>query len=145
MELSRKAEILLVEDNEADIRLTKEALEETEVLSNLSVVKDGEKALDFVFKRKGFEEAPSPDLILLDLNLPYKSGKEVLAEIKSHPELKSIPVVMLSTSQAREDINGAYQLHANCFLSKPVDFEEFVSLTQKTTSYWLETAKLPEI
>ena len=113
--------------------------------SNLSVVKDGEKALDFVFKRKGFEEAPSPDLILLDLNLPYKSGKEVLAEIKSHPELKSIPVVMLSTSQAREDINGAYQLHANCFLSKPVDFEEFVSLTQKTTSYWLETAKLPEI
>ena len=145
MELSRKAEILLVEDNEADIRLTKEALEETELLSNLSVVKDGEKALDFVFKRKGFEKAPSPDLILLDLNLPYKSGKEVLAEIKSHPELKSIPVVMLSTSQAREDINGAYQLHANCFLSKPVDFEEFVSLTQKTTSYWLETAKLPEL
>jgi len=141
---SRKAEILLVEDNEADIRLTEEALRETKVPLNLNIVRDGQQAVDFVFKQNGFANSPTPDLMLLDLNLPYKNGKDVLFEIKSHPDLKTIPVIMLSTSQASEDINEAYKLHANCFLSKPVDFEEFLDLTRQITSYWLEKVMLPD-
>jgi chemotaxis family two-component system response regulator Rcp1 len=136
-------EILLVEDNPGDIRLTKEALKEGKVRNSLNVVMDGEEAMAFLRKEGEFTGAPRPDLILLDLNLPKKDGREVLAEIKDDDDLKSIPVVVLTTSQAEEDIARTYDLHANCYITKPVDLEQFLNVVHSIEEFWLSIVKLP--
>lgn len=136
-------EILLVEDSLADARLTKRALLKSRVASNLHVVRDGVEAMAFVLKRDPFAGAPRPDLILLDLNLPRKDGRAVLAELKSNERLRTIPVVVLTTSVAPDDIETCYQLHANCFLVKPVDLEAFTSTILAIEEFWLTRAKLP--
>ena len=132
-------EILLVEDNAADVRLTQEALQEGKVRNNLTVARDGVEALD-ILQRPG---ASRPDLILLDLNLPRKDGREVLATLKADPTLKHIPVVVLTTSSAEVDILKSYQLHANCYITKPVDLEQFVSVVRSIDEFWLTVVKLP--
>jgi len=137
-------EILLVEDNPGDVRLTQEALREAKVRNNLHVVSDGEEALKFLYRRDGYSDAPRPDIILLDLNLPKKNGQEVLAEIKADPGLRRIPVVILTTSKAEEDILKSYDLHANCYVTKPVDFEQFIRVIQSIQEFWLTVVKLPE-
>ncbi len=137
-------EILLVEDNPGDVRLTQEALKEAKVRNNLYVVGDGEKALAFLHQEGEFKDAPRPDIILLDLNLPKKNGQEVLAEIKSDPSLRRIPVVILTTSKAEEDILRSYDLHANCYITKPVDFEQFIKVVQSIEEFWLTVVKLPD-
>ena len=136
-------EILLVEDSRGDVRLTQEALKEAKVANNLSVVDDGEKALRFVRKEGEYAEAPRPDLILLDLNLPRKDGREVLEEIKSDPELRAIPVVILTTSRAEEDVLRAYNLYANCYITKPIDFGQFMEVVRTIEQFWLTVVKLP--
>ena len=136
-------EILLVEDSLADARLTKRALQKSRVTSNLHVVRDGVEAMAFVQRRAPYAEAPRPDLILLDLNLPRKDGRAVLAELKSDERLRTIPVVVLTTSVAPDDIETCYQLHANCFLVKPVDLEAFTSTILAIEEFWLTRAKLP--
>lgn len=140
---TRPAEVLLVEDNPADVRLTQEAMKEGRILNNMHVVGDGELAIKFLTRAAPYEQAPRPDLILLDLNLPKKSGREVLAHIKSIPELKMIPVVVLTTSKAEEDIFRTYELHANCFISKPVDLEKFIIVVQQIENFWLSVVSLP--
>ncbi|NNC95976.1 MAG: response regulator [Chitinophagales bacterium] len=140
----RVPEILLVEDNPGDIRLTQEALKESNFNSTLNVVVDGEEALEYLFKRGKFTAAESPDLILLDLNLPKKSGLEVLEEIKNDPELRIIPSIILTTSDNERDIIKSYKLHANCYIIKPVDFDEFARLTKLIESFWFNSVKLPE-
>ncbi len=137
-------DILLVEDNPGDVELTKEALKDAKVATRLHVVEDGAAALDFLFQRNGYTDAPRPDLILLDLNLPKKDGREVLSEIKAAPALAGIPVVILTTSQAEEDIARAYKLHANCYITKPVDFRQFVHVVQSIENFWLTVVKLPK-
>jgi two-component system, chemotaxis family, response regulator Rcp1 len=132
-------EILLVEDNAADVRLTKEALQEGKVRNNLTVARDGEEALE-ILRRPA---AVRPDLILLDLNLPRKDGREVLATLKADPSLKHIPVVVLTTSSAEVDILKSYQLHANCYITKPVDLEQFVNVVRSIDEFWLTVVKLP--
>lgn len=136
-------EILLVEDSPGDIRLTQEALKETKVLNNLSAVMDGEEATAFLRREGEFADALQPDLILLDLNLPKKDGREVLAEIKEDPELKQIPVVVLTVSQAEQDILKTYELHANCFISKPIDLNQFLDVVKAIENFWLSIVKLP--
>ncbi|HDR73931.1 MAG TPA: response regulator [Methanoculleus sp.] len=136
-------EILLVEDNPGDVRLTKEALREGKVRNNLHTVMDGEEAMAFLRKEGKHAGAPRPDLILLDLNLPRKDGREVLAEIKDDEELKSIPVVILTTSQAEEDVARTYNLHANCYITKPVDLEQFLHVVHSIEQFWLSVVKLP--
>jgi len=136
-------EILLVEDNEADVRLTREALKENKVANELHVVGDGEEAIAFLRQQGKYAEEPRPDLILLDLNLPKKDGREVLAEIKADDDLKRIPVVVLSISKAEEDILKTYNLHANCFITKPIDLEQFVIVVQSIEDFWLSVVKLP--
>jgi len=136
-------EILLVEDSLADARLTKRALLKSRLASNLHVVRDGVEAMAFVQKREPYEGAPRPDLILLDLNLPRKDGRAVLAEIKSDERLRTIPIVVLTTSVAPDDIESCYQLHANCFLVKPVDLQAFTSTILAIEEFWLTRAKLP--
>ena len=136
-------EILLVEDSRGDVRLTQEAHKEAKVANNLSVVDDGEKALRFVRKEGEYAEAPRPDLILLDLNLPRKDGREVLEEIKSDPELRAIPVVILTTSRAEEDVLRAYNLYANCYITKPIDFGQFMEVVRTIEQFWLTVVKLP--
>jgi len=136
-------EILLVEDNAGDYRLTQEALREGKVYNNLHWAKDGVEALDFLHRRGRHANAPRPDLILLDLNLPRKDGREVLSEIKSDDELKTIPVVILTTSQAEEDVVKSYHLHANCYVTKPVDLEKFIVVVQSIDRFWLTIATLP--
>lgn len=137
-------EILLVEDNPADVRLTKEALKEGKIAHELSVVMDGVQAMEFLRRGGDFSGASRPDLILLDLNLPKKDGREVLAEIKEDDELKSIPVVVLTTSKGEEDICRAYNLHANCYITKPVDYEQFIGVVRAIEEFWLMIVKLPE-
>lgn len=132
-------EILLVEDNPGDVRLTEEALKEGKVRATLSVARDGEEALAWL-RRAGRK---LPDLILLDLNLPRKDGREVLREIKADPHLKSIPVVVLTTSDAEQDIAQAYALHANCYITKPVDLEQFIQVIRAIDDFWLTLVKLP--
>jgi len=132
-------EILLVEDNAADVRLTKEALQEGKVRNNLTVARDGEEALEILRR----PDAVRPDLILLDLNLPRKDGREVLATLKADTTLKHIPVVVLTTSSAEVDILKSYQLHANCYITKPVDLEQFVSVVRSIDEFWLTVVKLP--
>lgn len=137
-------EILLVEDNPADIRLTREALKDAKMINNLYVVEDGEEALRFLHRRGPHRLAPTPDLILLDLNLPRMDGREVLAEIKADPALQMIPVVVLTTSGAEEDILKTYELHANCYVQKPLDLDRFMDVVGAVEHFWLGIVKLPE-
>jgi chemotaxis family two-component system response regulator Rcp1 len=136
-------EILLVEDNPGDVRLTKEALKEYKIINNLSVVMDGEKATDFLFKKGEYKNAPTPDIILLDLNLPKKDGREVLAEIKNDEKLRTIPVIVLSTSESDLDISSSYYNHANCYITKPVDFDNFIEVVKTLQNFWVSVVKLP--
>ena len=136
-------EILLVEDNPADVRLTREALKEGKVYSNLHWVKDGVEALEFLRKQGKYAGKPRPDIILLDLNLPRKDGREVLEEIKSDSVLKRIPVVVLTTSKAEEDVLRTYNLHANCYVTKPVDLEQFIVVVKSIDMFWLTVVTLP--
>jgi two-component system, chemotaxis family, response regulator Rcp1 len=136
-------EILLVEDNLGDIRLTQEVLKDCKVLNNLSVIQDGEEAMAFVRRQGRYAAMPRPDLILLDLNLPRKHGREVLEEIKTDPDLRRIPVVVLTTSSAEEDIIRSYELHANCYLTKPVQLDEFIKVVQSIENFWLMIVRLP--
>jgi len=139
----REIEILLVEDNPGDARLTMEALKETKLHNKLNHVCDGVEALAYLRREGAYANASRPDLILLDLNLPRKDGREVLAEIKSDHGLKRIPVVVLSTSQAQEDIFRAYSLCANCYVSKPVDLDQFMMVVRSIEDFWLRVVKLP--
>jgi two-component system, chemotaxis family, response regulator Rcp1 len=139
----RPIEILLVEDNPGDVRLTREALKDAKMSNLLHVVEDGAMALDFLHRRGHYQDAPRPDLILLDLNLPRKNGREVLQEIKADPRLKIIPVVILTSSQAEEDILGAYSLHANCYITKPVDFAQLTKIVRTIEDFWLSIVTLP--
>jgi CheY-like chemotaxis protein len=132
-----------VEDNPGDVRLTVEALKEGKVHNNLSVVADGVEALAFLRRGRKYADAPRPDLILLDLNLPRKDGREVLAEIKADESLKRIPVIILTTSQAEEDILKAYDLNGNCYITKPVDLEQFFTVVKSIEGFWLTIVKLP--
>ncbi len=142
-ERSKPVEILLVEDNPGDVRLTMEALKEGKVYNKLHVAPDGVAALAFMRREGRYAEAPRPDLILLDLNLPKKDGREVLEEIKNDPDLRRIPVVILTTSQAEQDILKSYNLHANCYITKPVDLEQFIHVIKTVDSFWLSIVKLP--
>ena len=136
-------DILLVEDNPADIDLTKEALEECKIANNLYIVSDGENALAFLRKESNFRDKPRPDLILLDLNLPKIDGREILEEIKNDDKLKQIPVVILTTSESKEDITEMYKLHANCYITKPVDINQFIKVVQSIGDFWFSIVKLP--
>jgi CheY-like chemotaxis protein len=136
-------EILLVEDNPGDVRLTMEALKEGKVRNRLSVVVDGVEAMAFLRREGMHRDAPRPDLILLDLNLPKKNGREVLAEVKGDPGLRRIPVVILTSSQAEQDIVQSYDLHANCYITKPIDLEQFFAIAKAVEDFWLTIVKLP--
>lgn len=140
----RHVEILLVEDSPSDTELTVEALSESRAVSHLNTVQDGAQALAFLRRQEGYAQAPRPDLILLDLNLPCKDGREVLAELKSDPDLKTIPVVVLTSSRADEDVLRAYQLQCNCYITKPVIFKEFLRVVRSIENFWLAVATLPE-
>jgi chemotaxis family two-component system response regulator Rcp1 len=141
--LVRPITILLVEDNPGDVRLVQETFREGKVCNNLEITRDGVEAMAFLRHEGQFASAPRPDLILLDLNLPRKNGSEVLAEIKADEKLKRIPVVILTASQAEEDIVKAYDLYANCYLTKPIDLDQFISLVNAIKSFWLSIVKLP--
>ncbi len=140
---ARSIEILLVEDNPGDVRLTQEAFKEGHIRNNLSVVKDGAAAMDFLMKSGEYKNSPTPDLILLDLNLPKKNGHEVLEEIKKDPNLKMIPVIILTSSEADKDVVRAYSLNANCYIRKPVDLDQLLKVVKAIDSFWLEIVKLP--
>jgi two-component system, chemotaxis family, response regulator Rcp1 len=137
-------DILLVEDNPGDVDLTREALEDAKLRTCLHVVDDGAKAVDFLYKRDAYADAPRPDVILLDLNLPKKDGREVLREIKADPDLADIPVVILTTSEAEEDVLRSYQLHANCYITKPVNFKQFLRVVKSIEDFWLTVVRLPK-
>ncbi len=141
--IGKPIEILLVEDNPGDVRLTREALSESKIRNRISVVPDGEEAMAFLRREGKYEDAPRPDLILLDLNMPRKDGREVLTEVKRNPEFKRIPVVILTSSSAEQDIVQSYNLHANAYVTKPVGFEQFVSVVKQVEDFWLEVVKLP--
>ncbi len=136
-------EILLVEDSPGDVRLTQEALRDAKMKNTLHVASDGLEAISFLRRQGKHANAPRPDLILLDLNLPKKSGSEILEEIKLDPSLKSIPVVILTTSAAEQDILQSYQLHANCYITKPVDLDQFLKVVKTLDNFWLTIVKLP--
>jgi len=139
----KQINILLVEDDPGDVRLAREALKESKVQNIINVVSDGVDALDYLFKRNGFEKAERPDLIILDLNLPKKDGREVLAQIKEDTDLKRIPVVILTISKSEEDILKTYNLHANCFITKPLDLNKFIEVVQAIEDFWFTIVKLP--
>ena len=139
----RLAEILLVEDNEGDIELTREAFEEARFRNNLHIAEDGDIALDYLFKRNGYEDAVIPDIILLDLNLPSTDGKEVLEAIKADDSLKRIPVIVLTSSQADKDIAESYDLHANCYIVKPVNAMKFMAVVRSVENFWVDIVCLP--
>lgn len=143
-ELVKPVEILLVEDNPGDVRLTKEALKEAKVINHLTVLKDGVEALAFLRREGQYATAPRPHLILLDLNLPKKDGREVLAEIKDDEKLKRIPVVVLTTSQNEQDVLKTYNLHANCYVTKPVDLDQFVTVVKSIEDFWFGIVVLPK-
>lgn len=134
----RLAEILLVEDNEGDIELTREAFEDARFRNNLHIAEDGDIALDYLFKRNGYEDAVKPDIILLDLNLPSTDGKEVLQTIKADPVLRRIPVIVLTSSQAEKDVVESYDLHANCYIVKPVNASKFIQVVQNVENFWVD-------
>lgn len=135
--------ILLVEDNEGDIILTTEALEEGRILNKLSVARDGREAVDFLNKEGAFKKALTPDLILLDVNLPKMNGHEVLKYIKNQETLKKIPVIMLTTSSSQEDIDSSYQNHANCYITKPIEVSDFMKAVNQIEEFWVNLVKLP--
>ena len=135
--------VLLVEDNPGDVRLTQEALKDSKLLEDLHVAYDGADAMAYLHREGQYTDASHPDLILLDLNLPRKDGREVLAEIKMNDELKHIPVVVLTTSKAEEDIIKTYNLHANCYIQKPIDFEQFLKVIKSIDNFWLTIVRLP--
>jgi two-component system, chemotaxis family, response regulator Rcp1 len=136
-------EILLVEDNPGDARLARQGLRQCKIPNNLNIVDDGVKAMDFLHRHRDYATAPRPDLILLDLNLPRKDGREVLREIKEDAGLKMIPVVILTTSRADEDINKTYSLHANCYVTKPLDLQQFLEVVKSIEDFWFSTVSLP--
>jgi two-component system, chemotaxis family, response regulator Rcp1 len=136
-------EILLVEDNPGDVRLTREAMKEGKVLNKLNVVMDGMEAMAYLRNEGNYKDAARPDLVLLDLNLPKKNGREVLEEIKGDPDLKRIPVVVLTISEDEQDILRSYDLHANCYITKPVDLQQFISVVNAVEDFWLTVVKLP--
>jgi chemotaxis family two-component system response regulator Rcp1 len=140
---TRPIEVLLVEDNPADVRLTQEALKEGHVMNHLNAVSDGVEAMEFLRREGKYAQAPRPDLILLDLNLPRKNGREVLEEIKSDPVLRRIPVMVLTTSKADQDLERAYALHANCYITKPVDLEQFLNVVRSIEHFWFNIVTLP--
>jgi two-component system, chemotaxis family, response regulator Rcp1 len=137
------ATILLVEDNPGDVRLMREALTANGMSKALSVVEDGEQALSFLTRRGTYSKAPRPDLIFLDLNLPRKDGREVLAEIKTSNDLRRIPVIVLTTSESDSDVQRAYELHANCYVKKPTDLDEYLTVVKACESFWLHIVRLP--
>ncbi len=143
MEIGKPIEILLVEDSPSDVRLTIEALKDAKVRNHLSVASDGVEAVAFLRKVGKYADAPRPDLILLDLNLPKKDGREVLGEIKQDESLKAIPVVVITTSKSDEDILKSYNLHANCYITKPIDLEQFMIVVRAIESFWLTIVQLP--
>jgi chemotaxis family two-component system response regulator Rcp1 len=142
-QLVKPIEILLVEDNPGDVGLAREALEDCKLHNRLHVVDDGEKAMAFLRRQDPYTEVPRPDLILLDLNLPRKDGREVLAEIKTDEDLKRIPVVILTTSRAEEDILKSYNLHANCYITKPMNLDQFLHVVKSIQEFWLSIVVLP--
>jgi two-component system, chemotaxis family, response regulator Rcp1 len=141
--LPRPVEILLVEDSPGDVKLTIEALRDADVPNNLHIARDGEEAMRFLRREKGFEDKPRPDLILLDLNMPRMDGREVLAAIKADDDLRRIPVIILTTSQSEDDIAEAYNLAANCYVAKPVDLDEFLDVVRAIDDFWLTLVRLP--
>jgi two-component system, chemotaxis family, response regulator Rcp1 len=142
-QLVKPINILLVEDNPGDADLAREALESSKFNNNLQVVDDGEKAMAFLHREGPYSDAPRPDLILLDLNLPKKDGRQVLAEIKADPQLMRIPVVILTTSRAEEDVLKTYNLHANCYITKPIDLNQFLHVVRSIEDFWLSIVVLP--
>ena len=136
-------EILLVEDSPGDVRLTQEALKEAKVRNNLVAVSDGETAMRYLLRQAEYQDAPRPDLVILDLNLPGKDGREVLREVKTHNDLRRIPVVVLTSSADEQDVLRSYDLHANCFITKPVAMSSFVEVVQRIDSFWFSIVKLP--
>jgi CheY-like chemotaxis protein len=142
-EPERPVEILMIEDNPGDARLAREALKEGNILNTLYVMKDGREGLDFLYRRGRYLNVPKPDIILLDLNLPGLDGRQVLQEIKSNDSLKLIPVIVLTSSAAEEDILKSYDLHANCYIVKPVDFEKFTQIVKQLEDFWFSVVKLP--
>ncbi len=145
MKKTRPVNILLIEDNPGDVRLAQEAFKEGNIHVNLDVAMDGLEAINFLRKNEPYQNAATPDLVLLDLNLPKKDGREVLSDIKGDPKLRSIPVVILTTSNAEQDILNSYNLHVNCYINKPVDFDRFFDIIQKIEDFWLQTAILPSM
>jgi CheY-like chemotaxis protein len=140
---AKPIEVLLVEDDPGDVLMTREAFEDNKLSNHLHVVNDGEQAIAFLTHAEPYPEAPRPDLILLDLNLPRKDGREVLAEIKADDDLRAIPVVVLTTSEAEEDILRSYNLHANAYVTKPVDFEQFIGVVRHIDQFFVSVVKLP--
>jgi chemotaxis family two-component system response regulator Rcp1 len=136
-------DVLLIEDNPGDVRLTKEALKDAKLKIHMHVVGDGMEAMAFLRKQGKYAASPRPDLVLLDLNLPKKDGRQVLAEIKEDPDLKRIPVVIITTSKAEEDVLKSYNLHANCYVTKPLDLDQFITVVQSIEQFWLTIVKLP--
>lgn len=141
--LVKPIDILMVEDNPGDVDLAREALDGTKIKNRLYVVADGEAAIDFLHHSQGKKGVPRPDLILLDLNLPKKDGREVLADIKAHQDFKRIPVVVLTSSDAEEDVLKSYNLHANCYITKPIDLNQFIKVVRSIESFWFSIVVLP--
>lgn len=141
--IGQPIEILLVEDNPGDVRLTVEALKEGKVVNNLTVASDGDMAMAVLRRQGPYADAPRPDIVLLDLNLPKKDGREVLEEVKTDEDLKRIPVVVLTTSEAEKDITEAYSRSANCYITKPVDLDQFLKVVKSIEDFWLEVVRLP--
>ena len=142
-EVGRPVEFLLVEDNPGDVRLTQEALKDSKVRNHLNVLGDGLSALAFLRRQPPYENAPRPDIILLDLNLPKMDGRELLSHIKADPKLKRIPVVVITSSEAEQDILRTYDLHVNCYVTKPVDLDQFIKVVQSIETFWLTIVQLP--
>ena len=143
-ETHKPIDILLVEDNPGDARLAKESLKDSKIRNNLDIVGDGEEAMKYLNKEGKYSDVSRPDLILLDLNLPKKDGREVLKEIKEHEDFKRIPVVILTMSKSEEDILKSYNLHANCFITKPIDLDQFIKVVKSIEDFWLTIVKLPD-
>jgi CheY-like chemotaxis protein len=139
----RPIEILLVEDNPGDARLTREAFSQGTIRTNMHHARDGEQAIAFLRRQSGFQDAPTPDLVILDLNLPRRGGREVLEDIKADPALRQIPVVVLTSSQAQEDVLNSYRLHANCFITKPGDLDALIRVAQSIEEFWFKLVRLP--
>ncbi len=140
---SRPVEILLIEDNPVDVRMTQEAFRDYRVANNLHVVTDGEAGMDFIYQRGDYKDAPRPDLILLDLNLPKKNGRDILNDVKADDKLRAIPIIVLTTSELDKDIMGSYCHNANAFITKPIDFDDFVTMMRTIGDFWLTFVWLP--